>query len=189
MAKKDLNYLEENQASVTKIGAVDLSDVSAKIKELLSFETEIEQLEDTLKNKKSQKDKLSGDIIPTLMQEMGLKSAEMEDGSKVDITEAFHCRIPKPRTEEAYEYLRDNNLGDLIKNQVSMSFGKGEDSDADQLKTYIEGMGFIPEAKSSVHPGTLKATLKRRHEDGISDPQDLFEIFIRQNTTITNSKG
>ncbi len=149
----------------------------------------IEQLEEALKNKKSQEDKLSGDVIPTLMQEMGLKSAEMEDGSKVDITEAFHCRIPKPRTEEAYEYLRDNNLGDLIKNQVSMSFGKGEDSNADQLKTYIEGMGFIPEVKSSVHPGTLKATLKRRHEDGISDPQDLFEIFIRQNTTITNNKG
>ena len=187
MPKKNLNYLEDQ--AVTKMGAVDLSDVSSKIKELLGIEAEIEQLEEALKNKKSQKDKLSGDVIPTLMQEMGLKSAEMEDGSKVNIDEAFHCRIPKPRTEEAYEYLRDNNLGDLIKNQVSMSFGKGEDSNADQLKTYIEGMGFIPEVKSSVHPGTLKATLKRRHEDGISDPQDLFEIFIRQNTKITNNKG
>ena len=66
MPKKNLNYLEDQ--AVTKMGAVDLSDVSSKIKELLGIEAEIEQLEEALKNKKSQKDKLSGDVIPTLMQ-------------------------------------------------------------------------------------------------------------------------
>ena len=39
MPKKNLNYLEDQ--AVTKMGAVDLSDVSAKIKELLGIEAEI----------------------------------------------------------------------------------------------------------------------------------------------------
>ena len=42
MPKKDLNYLEDQ--AVTKIGAVNLSDVSTKIKELLGIEAEIEKL-------------------------------------------------------------------------------------------------------------------------------------------------
>jgi hypothetical protein len=189
MGKKNYNYLEQDSLDVVNVDGISLSKVASKIAEMLTFNKEIDVLEQTLKDKKAQRDKLSGDIIPTMMQEMGLKSTEMEDGSKIKIVEDFHCRIPKDRLLEAYDYLREHNLGDIIKNNVGMSFGKGEDTNADQLKKHIESMGFIPEVKSSVHPSTLKAVLKKRHEEGKADPIDLFQIFIRQQTKVTNNKG
>jgi hypothetical protein len=84
------------------------------------------------------------------------------------------------------QYLKDNDLGDIIKNQVSTSFGTGEDNMAGDLAGYIESnFGITPDVKKSVHPSTLKATLKKRHEEGLTDPDDLFGIFIRPETKIT----
>ena len=124
------------------------------------------------------------------MQEMGINETTMKDGSKVTVKEGFHCRIPKDKIEdEALQYLRQEGLGDIIKNQVSTSFGTGEDNMAGDLAGYIESnFGITPDVKESVHPSTLKATLKKRHEEGLTDPDDLFGIFIRPETKITKGK-
>ena len=37
------------------------------------------------------------------------------------------------RESNAYEWLRDQGLGDIIKNNVFVTFGKGEDNKAKQL--------------------------------------------------------
>ena len=52
------------------------------------------------------------------MQELGISDTTMADGSKITIKEGFHCRIPKDKIEEAHAYLRQEDLGDIIKNQV-----------------------------------------------------------------------
>ena len=99
------------------------------------------------------------------------------------------CRIPKDKIEQAHAYLRENELGDIIKNQVITSFGTGEDNMAGDLAGHIQDQyGITPDVKESVHPSTLKATLKKRHEEGLSDPDDLFGIFIRPETKITKGK-
>ena len=35
--------------------------------------------------------------------------------------------------EAAYKWLRENGLGDLIKNEITVSFGRNEDNKAQQL--------------------------------------------------------
>jgi hypothetical protein len=123
------------------------------------------------------------------MQELGIDETTMKDGSKVTVKEAFHCKIPLEKIDEAHDYLRNNDLGDIIKNKVATSFGTGEDNMAGDLVGYIESTyGITPEVKESVHPSTLKATLKKRHEEGLTDPDDLFGIFIRPETKITKGK-
>ena len=50
-------------------------------------------------------------------------------------------------------------------------------------------MGLIPEVKVSVHPSTLKATVKKLHEEGkLSVPDNTFSLFIGQKTKITKKK-
>ena len=146
-------------------------------------------MEETLKELKKERAILSEDTIPQQMQELGISDTTMADGSRVTIKEGFHCRIPKDKIEEAHTYLRENELGDIIKNQVTTSFGTGEDNMAGDLAGHIEQQyGITPDVKESVHPSTLKATLKKRHEEGLSDPDDLFGIFIRPETKITKGK-
>ena len=185
----DFDDLKQDAGDLKNLQDSDLSGLSKLINRQLELDTMIEDMEDATKELKRERDLLSSETIPTKMQELGINETTMKDGSKVTVKEGFHCRIPKAKEEEALQYLKDEGLGDIIKNQVSTSFGTGEDNMAGDLAGYIESnFGITPEVKKSVHPSTLKATLKKRHEEGLTDPDDLFGIFIRPETKITKGK-
>ena len=172
-----------------KLEDSELQKLSNNIQKLLDLDKTIEELEETIKEFKRERAIVSEETIPQQMQELGISDTTMADGSKITIKEGFHCRIPKDKIKEAHAYLRQEDLGDIIKNQVITSFGTGEDNMAGDLAGHIQdAYGITPDVKESVHPSTLKATLKKRHEEGLSDPDDLFGIFIRPETKITKGK-
>ena len=181
--------LKHDAGDLRKLQDNDLDSLSKLIQRQLDLDVEIENIEETLKEIKREREVLSSETIPSKMQELGIDETTMKDGSKVTVKEAFHCKIPLEKIDEAHDYLRNNDLGDIIKNKVATSFGTGEDNMAGDLVGYIESThGITPEVKESVHPSTLKATLKKRHEEGLTDPDDLFGIFIRPETKITKGK-
>ena len=185
----DFEDLKQDAGDLRNLQDDDLSGLSKLIQRQLNLDSDIENMEETIKEMKRERDILSCETIPTKMQELGINETTMKDGSKVTVKEGFHCRIPKAKEEEALQYLKEEGLGDIIKNQVSTSFGTGEDNMAGDLAGYIEqNFGITPDVKKSVHPSTLKATLKKRHEEGLTDPDDLFGIFIRPETKITKGK-
>ena len=185
----DFDDLKQDAGDLKNLQDSDLSGLSKLINRQLELDAMIEDMEEAFKELKRERDVISQETIPTKMQEMGINETTMKDGSKVTVKEGFHCRIPKAREDEALQYLKDNELGDIIKNQVSTSFGTGEDNMAGDLAGYIQqNFGITPDVKKSVHPSTLKATLKKRHEEGLTDPDDLFGIFIRPETKITKGK-
>ena len=174
--------------AVTNIKQESLQSVAALLQEQLKLEELIESLEETVKIQKENLRKLSGETIPTKMAELGLTATEMLDGSKVQVVEDIYVSIPKDakRSTDCYQWLTDNGLGDIIKNQVGIAFGMGEKQQAEKLQDYIkETLGYIPEVKISVHPSTLKATFRKWHEEGRSVPDNMFNLFIGQKTKIT----
>ena len=185
----DFDDLKKDSGDLKNLQDSELQKLSSNIQKQLDYDIQIEELEETLKELKRERAILSEDTIPQQMQELGISDTTMADGSRVTIKEGFHCRIPKDKIEQAHAYLRENELGDIIKNQVITSFGTGEDNMAGDLAGHIQdSYGITPDVKESVHPSTLKATLKKRHEEGLSDPDDLFGIFIRPETKITKGK-
>ena len=185
----DFEDLKKDSGDLKNLQDSELQKLSSNIQKQLDYDIQIEELEETLKELKRERAILSEDTIPQQMQELGISDTTMADGSRVTIKEGFHCRIPKDKIEQAHAYLRENELGDIIKNQVVTSFGTGEDNMAGDLAGHIQDQyGITPDVKESVHPSTLKATLKKRHEEGLSDPDDLFGIFIRPETKITKGK-
>ena len=181
-----INFEED----VANIDQQSLESVSNLLQQQLKMETEVEDAEAELQNKKEKLRKLSEEIIPARMTELGMSSTTMVDGSKVDVVENIYVSIPKDpdKARACYNWLEDNGLGDIIKNQVGMSFGKGENEDAKKLEETIKNLGFIPEVKVSVHPSTLKATVKQLVKDGKSVPDNFFNLFIGQKTKITKKK-
>ena len=178
------------EQDVANIDQTGLESVAELLRQQLKMESEIELSEATLKDLNEKHRKLSGEIIPAKMQELGMTSTTMTDGSKVDVVEDIYVSIPKDPEKSAacYEWLEDNGLGDIIKNSVGISFGKGEGNMAKHLQETIKEMGLIPEVKVSVHPSTLKATIKKWHEEGKSVPDNTFSLFIGQKTKITKKK-
>ena len=187
---KSMSKINFEGDAVTEIDQSKFKSVAELLREQLKLEELIESMEETVKINKENLRRLSGEIIPEKMAELGMTATEMYDGSKVKIVEDIYVSIPKDpeRSQACYDWLDDNGLGDIIKNQVGMSFGKGEGEKAKALESQIKEMGLIPEVKVSVHPSTLKATIKKWHEEGKSVPDNTFSLSIGQKTKITKKK-
>jgi len=126
---------------------------------------------------KAEKHKLSVEQIPSLMDEMGVERLDV-DGLTVQRKMMVHASIPVARREEAYTWLREQGLDDIIKNDVICSFGKGQDNMAKDVVGILNDRGFEPNTKTHVHPSTLKAFIKERVTDGKPIDLDMFGAFI-----------
>ena len=169
---------------------VEITDIAQQCVLLKKKEDEVEELEDKLKAKKAEADDISSRVIPELLQEQGLQEIKLADGSKVSVKKEFRATLPKDdlRREAAYQWLRDQGLGDIIKNNVSVSFGKGEDNKANQMMDLAVANGFTPQQKSDVAWNTLTALYEERVKAGLDMPSDVFSLWIKDKTKISRKK-
>ena len=177
----EINFEEDQQEVLEK---TDIKTLSHYCLMLQNYEDQIANMEDQIKQIKEQADKISSEVIPNMLAEQGLSSLKLADGSAVEVKKSYSCTIKKDDVESAYQWLRKNGLGDLIKNEVAVTFGKGEDNKAKELLDLAEQEGYEPQQKSKVEPMTLKALFRERVEAGLDMPSNLFNIFIKDQTKI-----
>ena len=116
---------------------------------------------------------------------MNISTMKLADGSAVEVKPVYGASIPIAKKEEAFKWLRDNDLGDLIKNEVTVSFGRNEDNKASNYANLAQGQGYQPVQKLKVEPMTLKALVRERIENGLDMPSELFNVFAGSRTKIT----
>jgi len=170
------DIFDEGQA-LSNIDTNTGKQLSQLVRTLRNVEQQIDDAENHLKDLKSLKHKLSVENIPQLMDEMGVERLDV-DGVVVERKMIVSASIPVARKDEAFAWLRENGLDDIIKNDVTVSFGKGEDNVAGDVVGLLQDRGFDPQTKTHVHPSTLKAFVKERVEGGKPIDLDLFGAFI-----------
>ena len=181
-----INFEQDQREDLNSVNdAKSLSDQVVKLKKL---EDEFQEKEKELKELKRHLDLLSGEVIPTMMQEMNISTLKLADGSSVEVKPVYGASISLAKKEEAYTWLRENGLGDLIKNEITVSFGRNEDNKAQQYAVLAQGQGYQPVQKLKVEPMTLKALVRERLESGQEMPSDLFNVFSGNRTKVTRSK-
>ena len=181
-----INFEDDRKESIGEVdNAKALSD---QVTKLQSLEDEIEEQEKKLKELKRNQELLSGEVIPTMMTEMNISTLKLADGSAVEVKPVYGASIPVAKKEEAYTWLRENGLGDLIKNEITVAFGRNEDNKAVAYATLAQGQGYEPIQKLKVEPMTLKALVRERLESGQEMPSDLFNVFAGNRTKVTRSK-
>ena len=181
-----INFEEDQREDLNSVNdAKSLSDQVVKLKQL---EDSLVEKEKELKELKRHIDLVSGEVIPTMMQEMNISTLKLADGSSVEVKPVYGASITVANKEAAYTWLRENGLGDLIKNEITVSFGRNEDNKAQQYAVLAQGQGFEPVQKLKVEPMTLKALVRERLESGQEMPSDLFNVFAGNRTKVTRSK-
>jgi hypothetical protein len=143
--------------SVDTLTGKNLSDL---VRALNRVEQQIEDAEQHVKVLKAEKQKLSVELIPSVMDEMGIERLDV-DGVTVSRKMMVHASIPVARREEVYAWLRDNNLDDIIKNDVVVSFGKGEDNRAGHAVGLLRGAGFRPRDQDPHSPRYAQGLCQR----------------------------
>ena len=165
-----------------------LAAVSRLAQEAAGLEAEIAEAEKLLKEKKKLLYSITDERLPEALEQMGLQKFTLTDGAEISVKPIYAASIPVARREEAFQWLRDHEFGDLVKNNVTVTFGRGEDETAKDFVGLCGAQGFVPSQIEKVEPMTLKAWLRERVEAGDPIPLDLFGAFISQRATIKRNK-
>ena len=166
----------------------DLTSLADQIKKLRALEDQLKFEGQALKNKQREAQRISDEVIPTLLSEMGLSSLKLADGSAVEVKPYYAASILNKNKDAAYSWLRENGLGDIIKNNVTVSFGRNEDNKAAEYANLAKSQGYQPTQKLKVEPMTLKALVRERIEKGVEMPMDIFNVFVGNRTKLTRKQ-
>jgi|TARA_R110000787_G_scaffold108447_1_gene216841 hypothetical protein len=177
-----------SEDQLDKLDDSKLDAVSRLAAEASTMESSISDLENQLRQEKSLLRKITDELLPEALEAMNLQKFTLTDGSEIAVKPVYAASIPKDRKEEAYAWLREHDYGDLVKNNVTVTFGRGEDEKAVEFQGLAQENGFDPIQLEKVEAMTLKGWLRERVEAGDAIPLDLFGAYISNRATITRSK-
>ena len=181
-----IDFEQDQQNAMKKTD--NIQSLADQVERLQTLQREVDFAEEKLKQKKKNLEHISGEVIPTMMSEMGLSHLKLMDGSSVDVKPHYSATITQANKEAAFNWLRNNGLGDIIKNEISVSFGRNEDTRAADYADLAKSHGFQPTQKLKVEPMTLKALVRERIEAGKEMPTEIFGVFSENKTTIKRNK-
>ena len=181
-----IDFEKDQEEVLTK--TTEIKSLSDQVLRLRDLEAEVKAQEEKIKQTQKEIARISEDVIPTMLSEMGLSQLKLADGSSVDVKPFYSASISVANREKAYKWLRDNGLGDIIKNDVVVSFGRHEDNKAVDYANLAKSQGFEPTQKLKVEPMTLKALVRERIEAGEDMPMDIFNVYVGNRTKLTKKQ-
>jgi hypothetical protein len=177
-----VNFREDKQDQIKAVA--NPNELAAKVQQLKDLEDEIANAEASVKKLKEKANILSQFEIPQMMEEMNITKLKLKDGETVEVSNFYSASIVDQ--DAAFQWLRENGRGDIIKNDITVTFGRGEDNKAAQYAVLAKGQGYEPVQKVGVHPQTLKGVVRECNESGIELP-DCFKTYVGNRTNIKRS--
>ena len=165
---------------------VDPDALSTEVEKLQGIQKQIKDLEDRVKDLKEDEKYFSCVVIPKLMEDMNLASLKLKDGSELTVKKIFSATLKADKKAEGIHWLRDNGLGDIVKNNITVTFGQGEDNKAVEYAGLARERGYEPTQDEKVHHASLTVVMKDFKEKGNEIPTDLFSTFDGSQTKLKN---
>tara|TARA_R110001583_G_scaffold70751_3_gene199868 strand:- start:820 stop:1413 length:594 start_codon:yes stop_codon:yes gene_type:complete len=193
--KDKINLLEDVAPASNELGAIAEAAQRAQV-----LRNEIDELTQQLKEKEQRLKSLTEQEMPDLMQELNVKNFTLTDGSKVSLVDIVSASIPSAgaiekakgdnreelyeRQQQCFDWLRGNGGGELIKSNVEVQFGKGEDNSCTEFKKELRDKKIFYRDSMGVHPQSLKAFITECFGRGINVPSDIFKLYTGQKVQI-----
>lgn len=182
----------------------DLKRITELAAKLVASLANIAKLEDNLKLAKLEHEELETITLPSAMLEVGMTKFTLTTGEIIEAAPFIRASIPSltaiekadadeksaliNRREEAFVWLKTHNAGALIKNQLTVEFGKGQDAIAKNLFASVLEQGLKAKCEESVHFQTLNSFVKENLAKGVDIPFETFSIFSGHKATIKKVK-
>lgn len=168
----DIDILADAQKEVSSNSLAYLMGLGEQLQTAMR---NVEQIELELKEAKRIVNEYQSKTIPDAMIEIGCTMFALTDGTKIELKEVVSAGIPKDSQDEAYEWLREHGAGDLIKTEVTIKFGRGDEEAAREFFDSVEDKN--PEMSVGVHSQTLSAWAREQLSKGVQLPMDLLGIW------------
>jgi hypothetical protein len=164
----------------------DIQRISRIATNIVQEQFVIQALEDDVKARKAKLFELQTVELPEAMDMAGIAEFTTSDGAKVKVAPVVQGSLPKEYSKRsaALDWLRANGHEGLIKREISVAFGKGQDDVASLLVDKInellqsEEVDAPVEDNPSVHPQTLCAWAREMIAEQTPFPADSLGLWI-----------
>lgn len=163
----------------------DLAELSSLANDLYLAQLDVAEKKRELEEVQARADDIAQVQIPGLMETIGIEEFTTTSGVKLSIKQVLRAAPPAARRAEAYAYLRERGFGDLVKRNIVVGFGRGEEDAAAALVADLDGKGFRTKDEEKVEPQTLKKWVKDQLAAGVHVPADLFGVREFREAKIT----
>lgn len=164
-----------------------MASIERLVREQLQAEADVAAANAALERAQDRLRDVSEHRLPEAMKEAGLEELKTPAGIKVALKETIHCSIAGEKKPPAFQWLRDNGFGGLIKRELKVPFGRGQDEAAEELRRELEAKYEGVSDKTDVNPQTLSAFARERLREGQALP-DEFSIHRVSATKVTLPK-
>jgi len=156
-----------------------LEALHKNLDEMFSLEEGIEQLEADLAAAKKSHNRLKSVDVPDLMKQLGMESLK-RNGWEVKIETIVSGNLPKDpeRREVALDWLEEHDGSELIKSEVSVTFGREALDAARELATRLKEEGLTASFERSVHAQTLGAYARERLKAGEPLDIEVLNLYV-----------
>jgi len=175
-------------ASVAPPSQVTVKELSDLAAQMMRLEDEIRDLEAQLVTKKEKLRMYAQSLLPTSMDAAQVKALTLPDGAIIQVEDFLAANIKKENEAAAFAWLRKNKLDALIKNEIKVKFGKGEDKLVSEYEKFLKKKGIAFERKAAVNWQTLQAFVRERIRAG-KDLPPVIEVNRVPTATIKRPKG
>jgi len=169
----------------------DLTAIKALAQRAVELEGSIKNLEEALKVQKSDLHSLRTKALPDAFSEVGMNQFSLDDGTSIKIDDFVAGSLPKDeeRRAEAIEALEQIGGGDLMKDDLSVSFNKSQHNEALSLKAQLEKSGFPVKLGTNVHASTLQAFVREKLKSGEEVDYEKIGCYVGRIAKIKIPKG
>jgi excinuclease UvrABC nuclease subunit len=164
--------------------------------QLCDLQETIEHHEKLAEEASKEYNKIRMEDLPELMENEGFEIGsvvKLKNGKTLKMKDYFSASIPSDtsiksqkdaeqreelidRKTACFNWLVENNLASIIKNEIIVKLKKGENEVAKEIIDEMNERGVECSQEEKVHASTLKATLKEVIESGKQVPFDTFNI-------------
>lgn len=186
----DFDFSVFDQIPIDKAEEASLENLIKQAEEMAELKDTIESIDATLSELNKQYNYIAQEVIPNMLDELGLKTFELKDGSKITVKDFISGSLPKEEHAfaQAIDWLKENDLEAILKTDVSMKFGKGEDNYAKNAIALLEENGYTVDTKYGVHPQTLYSSIRELQKEGVIIPYEMLGLYAGKKADIKLKK-
>ena len=167
----------EKDAGEIKVTDEQVKQIALLAEMQRNLEAVIKQQTELLEEFAKQHRRVSEVDLPAAMAEVGMLEFKLADGTQIKIKPEVYASIPKALQPQAYRWLDEHGVCEIIKSKVEVAFGRDKREQVKALISIIEAAGFDNySTKEAIHPQTLNAFVREQLEAGINLPPELFSV-------------
>lgn len=169
-----------------------LNELRTAAQQYLDAELTVSKAEKALDTAKQIRDHLQQRVIPDLMDRAETSLWRSENGGvTIEVENQLFAQITEENSESAIAWLEANAVGDVVKREFKILFGKGDEKWARKFQADLRRRKrpLNSAVRRTVHALTLRKTLRELLEQGVAVPLTLFGAFHRKVAKVTVAKA